>query len=99
MSSMYACSQEFYHMEQTLVIAGYVRNSDPSKKDSEVLEAQKEALRTYAQEHYGVDIPDHLMYEDAISAIKYPYWERKCMMKAWDDAEEGRFDKLLVTEF
>ena len=56
-SSMYAHSMEFYHMEHTFVVAGYVRNSDPSKKDSEVLNAQKEALRAYAREHYNVDIP------------------------------------------
>ncbi len=86
-------------MEHTLVIAGYVRNSDPSKKDSEVLNAQKEALRTYARETYGVDIPYYLMYEDAISALKHPYWEREGLMKAWDDAENRRFDIILCTEF
>lgn len=86
-------------MEHTLVIAGYVRNSDPSKKDSEVLNAQKEALRTYAKEYYGIDIPVYLMYEDAVSALKYPYWEREGLMKAWDDAENKRFDILLCTEF
>ncbi len=98
-SSMYARSKEFYHMEHTLVIAGYVRNSDPSKKDTEVLNAQKEALRTYAKEVYGVDIPPYLMYEDAISALKHPYWEREGLMKAWDDAENRRFDIILCTEF
>jgi site-specific DNA recombinase len=98
-SSMYARSKEFYHMEHTLVIAGYVRNSDPSKKDTEVLNAQKEALCTYARETYGVDIPYHLMYEDAISALKYPYWERDGLMQAWDNAENKRFDIILCTEF
>jgi DNA invertase Pin-like site-specific DNA recombinase len=98
-TSMYARSQEFYHMEHTFVVAGYVRNSDPNKKDTEVLNAQKEALCAYAREHYGVDIPYYLMYEDAISALKYPYWEREGLMQAWDDAENKRFDKLLVTEF
>lgn len=86
-------------MENTLVIAGYVRNSDPSKKDTEVLNAQKQALRDYAQEHYGVGIPDTLMYEDAVSSLKHPYWEREGLMQSWDDAELNRFDKLLVTEF
>ena len=86
-------------MEHTLVIAGYVRNSDPSKKDTEVLNAQKEALRAYAREMYGVDIPYYLMYEDAISALKHPYWEREGLMKAWDDAENKRFDIILCTEF
>ncbi len=86
-------------MEHQLVIAGYVRNSDPSKKDSEVLNAQKEALRTHAREQYGIDIPSYLMYKDAISALKYPYWEREGLMKAWDDAENKRFDILLCTEF
>jgi site-specific DNA recombinase len=98
-SSMYARSKEFYHMEHTLVIAGYVRNSDPSKKDTEVLNAQKEALRAHAQKVYGVDIPPYLMYEDAISALKHPYWEREGLMKAWDDAENRRFDIILCTEF
>src|SRR6266568_6527859 len=98
-SSMYAHSMEFYHMEHTFVVAGYVRNSDPSKKDSEVLNAQKEALRAYAREHYNVDIPDYLMYEDAISSLKYPYWEREDLMRAWDDAENKRFDIILCTEF
>ena len=98
-SSMYARSQEFYHMEHTFVVAGYVRNSDPAKKDSEVLNAQKEALRAYAKEHYNVDIPYYLMYEDAISALKHPYWEREGLMQAWDDAENKRFDIILCTEF
>jgi site-specific DNA recombinase len=86
-------------MEHTLVVAGYVRNSDPSKKDTEVLNAQKEALHAYARETYGVDIPYYLMYEDAISALKHPYWEREGLMKAWDDAENKRFDIILCTEF
>lgn len=86
-------------MEGTLVIAGYVRSSDPSKKDSEMLNAQKEALRTYACEQYHTDIPDSLMYEDAISALRFPYWERGGLMQAWDGAENKWFDKLLVTEF
>ena len=73
-STMYARSQEYYHMEHTFVVAGYVRNSNPSKKDTEILNAQKEALRAYAKTQYGVDIPDHLMYIDAVSALKYPYW-------------------------
>jgi site-specific DNA recombinase len=98
-SSMYARSKEYYHMEHTQVIAGYVRNSDPAKKDTEILNAQKEALRAYAREYYNAEIPDHLMYEDAISALKYPYWEREGLMRAWDEAENKRFDKLLVTEF
>ncbi len=98
-TSMYAVSAEFYHMEHTFVVAGYVRNSDPSKKDSEVLNAQKEALRAYAREHYNVDIPDFLMYEDAISSLKYQYWEREGLMQAWDDAEAKRFDIILCTEF
>ena len=98
-STMYARSQEYYHMEHTFVVAGYVRNSDPSKKDTEILNAQKEALRAYAKTQYGVDIPDHLMYIDAVSALKYPYWEREGLMQAWDEAENKRFDKLLVTEF
>jgi DNA invertase Pin-like site-specific DNA recombinase len=64
-----------------------------------VLNAQKEALRAYAREVYGVDIPPYLMYEDAISALKHPYWEREGLMKAWDDAENKRFDIILCTEF
>ena len=50
-SSMYAASQEYYRMEKkTIVAARYVRNSDPSKKDSEVLNSQNEALLAYARE-------------------------------------------------
>ena len=86
-------------MEQTLVIAGYVRNSDPSKKDTEVFKAQKEALRAYSRATYGVDIPDQLMFEDAISSLKHPYWEREGLMHSWDEAENKRFDKILCTEF
>src|ERR1700692_4038288 len=99
MPSMYARSMEFYHMEHTFVVAGYVRNSDPAKKDTEILNAQKEALRAYSREHYGIDIPYYLMYEDAISALKFPYWERDGLMQAWDDAENKRFDIILCTEF
>jgi DNA invertase Pin-like site-specific DNA recombinase len=98
-SSMYAHSMEYYHMEHTFVVVGYVRNSDPAKKDSEVLNAQKEALRAYAKIHYNTDIPDCLMYEDAISSLKHSYWERDGLMQAWDEAEGRRFDIILVTEF
>src|SRR5436305_929421 len=44
-ASMYAASQEFFRMEKKRrVAARYVRNSDPSKKDSEVQQAQLDAL-------------------------------------------------------
>src|SRR5581483_8938228 len=75
-TSMYAASQEYYRMnKKTLVAAGYVRNSDPSKKDTEEQQAQVDALKTYARTH-GYELPDRLIYRDAISALKYPYWER-----------------------
>src|SRR5712692_2726027 len=50
-ASMYEASKEFYRMERqkTLVAARYVRNSDPSKKDSEILKAQADALSEYAK--------------------------------------------------
>jgi len=83
---------------QITVLAGYVRNSDPSKKDSEVLKAQKEALQAHAAS-LGIELPDHLIYTDAISALKYPYWERPGLMQLWDDAEVNRFDGVLCTEF
>jgi site-specific DNA recombinase len=86
-------------MATRIILAGYVRNSDPSKKDSEVLKAQMEALREYADRVYNADIPDELMYKDAISALKHPYWERAGLMEAWDGAEAGKFPKILVTEF
>jgi DNA invertase Pin-like site-specific DNA recombinase len=99
-TSMYLRSQEYYRMDNhKLIIAGYVRNSDPSKKDTEILNAQKEALRAYALKEYGVDIPDVLMYEDAISSLKYAYWERPGLMQAWDEGENKRFDVILCTEF
>lgn len=84
--------------KKTIVAARYVRNSDPSKKDSEVLKAQAEALAEYAK-RMGYECPDRLLYADAISALKYPYWERSELMKLWDDAERGEFDVVLCTEF
>lgn len=98
--SMYEVSKEFYRMERqrTLVAARYVRNSDPSKKDSEVLKAQADALLEYGNK-MGYECPDHLLYIDAISALKYPYWERPGLMNVWDDAERGEFDVVLCTEF
>ena len=98
-SSMYAASQEFFRMEKKrLVAARYVRNSDPSKKDTEVQQAQLNALSDYGcTQNY--EMPDDLIYRDAISALKHPYWEREGLMKAFDDAERGMFDVLLVTEF
>src|SRR6266700_6753416 len=101
-ASMYEASQEYYRMNQrTIVAARYVRNSDPSKKDledSEVLKAQADALAKYARQK-GYECPDHLIYADAISALKYPYWERPELMHLWDDAERGEFDIVLCTEF
>ncbi len=98
-ASMYEASQEYYRMNQrTIVAARYVRNSDPSKKDSEVLKAQEDALAAYAKQK-GYECPDHLVYADAISALKYPYWERTELMHMWDDAERGEFDIVLCTEF
>jgi site-specific DNA recombinase len=97
--SMYEASKEFYRMEKrALIAARYVRNSDPSKKDSEVLKAQADALLEYGKKK-GYECPDHLLYADAISALKYPYWERKGLMRMWDDAERGEFDVVLVTEY
>src|SRR5258708_38097770 len=97
--SMYEASKEFYRMEKrALIAARYVRNSDPSKKDSEVLKAQADALLEYAKKN-GYECPDHLLYVDAISALKYPYWERPGLMKVWDDAERGEFDIVLCTDF
>ena len=61
---------------KTLVAARYVRNSDPAKKDSEVLKAQADALAEYGKQ-MGYECPDYLIYADAISALKYPYWERR----------------------
>src|SRR5947209_4512437 len=98
-SSMYAVSQEYYRMnKKTLVAALYVRNSDPSKKDTEEQQAQVEALLAYAKQ-MGYDVPDRLIYRDAISALKFPYWERPALMQLWDDAERGEFDIVLCTEF
>src|SRR5258708_27335974 len=98
-TSLYEASQEYYRMNQkTIVAARYVRNSDPSKKDTEVQQAQIEALNTYAKK-MGYECPDRLLYADAISALKYPYWERPELMHLWDDAERGEFDVVLVTEY
>ena len=72
-ASMYEASKEFYRMERqkTLVAARYVRNSDPSKKDSEVLKAQADALSEYAKKN-GYECPDHLLYVDAILRAQIP---------------------------
>ena len=84
--------------QKTIVAARYVRNSDTSKMDSEVQQAQADALKAYAQ-NMGYECPDTLLYKDAISALKHPYWERDGLMRLWDDAERGMFDVVLVTEF
>ncbi|MGI9059011.1 MAG: recombinase family protein [Ktedonobacteraceae bacterium] len=84
--------------KKTIVAARYVRNSDPSKKDSEVQQAQADALAAYAHDQ-GWECPDNLLYRDAISALKHPYWERADLMRLWDDAERGLFNVALCTEF
>ena len=85
-------------MERKLIVAAlYVRNSDTSKQDSEIQKAQLEAIKAYAKEH-GYEIREELIYREAISAIKCPYWERKELLRMWDDAERGLFDVVLVTE-
>src|SRR5258708_2001109 len=86
-------------MQKTGIIAArYVRNSDPSKKDSEVQKAQADALKAYG-EKMGYECPDNLLYADAVSALKHPYWERPALMRSWDDAERGMFQIILCTEF
>src|SRR5216684_1683405 len=98
-TSMYAASQEYYRMNRkTLVAALYVRNSDPSKKDTEEQQAQVDALLAYAKK-MGYATEERLIYKDAISALKFPYWERPALMRLWDDAERGSFDIVLCTEF
>ena len=95
---MYAATQEFYRVEKKLIVAAlYVRNSDTSKMDTEIQKAQLEAIKAYAREH-GYEIREELIYREAISAIKCPYWERKELLRMWDDAERGLFDVVLVTE-
>src|SRR5437588_11705376 len=97
-TSMYAATQEFFRVEKKLIVAAlYIRNSDSSKMDTEVQKAQLEALKKYAKEH-GYEIREELIYREAISAIKCPYWERKELLRMWDDAERGLFDIVLVTE-
>ena len=83
---------------KTLVAALYVRNSDPSKKDTEEQQAQVDALLAYAKK-MGYATEERLIYKDAISALKFPYWERPALMNLWDDAERGEFDIVLCTEF
>ncbi len=97
-SSMYAATQEFFRVEKKIIVAAlYVRNSDSSKMDTEVQKAQLEALRKYAKEH-GYEVREQLIFKEAISAIKHPYWERKELLRLWDEAERGSFDVVLVTE-
>src|SRR5258708_11629893 len=95
---MYAATQEFLRMEKTVVVAAlYIRNSDTTKMDTEVQKAQEEALRTYAREH-NYEVREHLIFKEAVSAIKVPYWERKELLHLWDESERGSFDVVLVTE-
>jgi site-specific DNA recombinase len=97
-TSMYAATQEFFRVEKQVIVAAlYVRNSDSSKMDTEVQKAQLEALRTYAKAH-GYEVREHWVFKEAISAIKHPYWERKELLRLWDEAERGSFDVVLVTE-
>jgi site-specific DNA recombinase len=84
--------------KKTIVAARYVRNSDSSKMDTEVQQAQADALKAYADK-MGWECPDTLLYKDAISALKHPYWERPGLMQSWDDAERGMFNVVLCTEF
>lgn len=84
--------------KKRLVAARYVRNSDPSKKDSEVQQAQLDALSSDGRTNL-YEMPDDLIYRNAISSLKHPYWEREALMRAFDDAERGLFDVILVTEF
>lgn len=85
-------------MEKKVIVAAlYVRNSDSSKMDTEIQMAQLEALKKHAREK-GYEVRENLIYREAISAIKCPYWERKELLRMWDDAERGLFDVVLVTE-
>ncbi len=82
--------------KKTKVAALYVRNSDPSKNDSVEQQAQVDALAIYAKQQ-GMEV--RFIFRDAISAIKYAYWERPSLMTMWDEAELGSFDVVLCTEF
>ncbi len=95
---MYSATQEFFRMEKKVTVAAlYVRNSDSSKMDTEVQKAQLEALLKYAKEN-GYEVREHLIFKEAVSAIKVPYWERKELLRLWDESERGSFDVVLVTE-
>src|SRR5258708_15697438 len=95
---MYSATQEFFRMEKKVTVAAiYVRNSDSSKMDTEVQKAQLEALLKYAEEN-GYEVREHLIFKEAVSAIKVPYWERKELLRLWDESERGSFDVVLVTE-
>ena len=97
-TSMYSATQEFFRMEKKVTVAAiYVRNSDSSKMDTEVQKAQLEALLKYAEEN-GYEVREHLIFKEAVSAIKVPYWERKELLRLWDESERGSFDVVLVTE-
>jgi len=95
---MYAATQEFLRMGKSVIVAAlYVRNSDTSKMDTEVQKAQEEALREYARQN-GYEVREHLIFKEAVSAIKVPYWERRELLRLWDESERGSFDVVLVTE-
>src|SRR5260221_14116334 len=98
-TSMYAASQEYYRMNRkTLVAALYVRNSDPSKKDTEEQQAQVDALLAYAKK-MGYATEERLIYKDAISALKFPYWEHQALLNWWVDAEWGEYIIVFCTDF
>jgi len=43
-------------------------------------------------------VREHLIFKEAVSAIKVPYWERRELLRLWDESERGSFDVVLVTE-
>ena len=97
-TSMYAATQEFFRVDKKVTVAAlYVRNSDSTKMDTEVQKAQLEALLKHAKEQ-GYEVREHLIFKEAVSAIKIPYWERKELLRLWDELERGSFDVVLVTE-
>ena len=84
-------------MRKHLIVAAYVRESDPSLENSATIESQKQAIREYCQKE-GYELSEDLIYADALSSTKLPYRKRPQLMKALDDAGK-LFHILIVNEY
>jgi len=92
-----AYSWEYYMPKPKDIMAGYVRESNPSLAGSNTEESQANAIREYAQKE-GYDYPPENEYKEAISAYSTDYTDRKRLMDLLTDAKQGKFSVLVVSE-